>query len=66
MDAQRVIALMKAEGRKAIALPGDLREAFCKKLVEDSTVNALGGLDIVVNNAARQQTHLSILDISSN
>ncbi len=64
-DAQEVIALMKAEGRKAIALPGDLRdEAFCKKLVEDA-VNALGGLDIVVNNAARQQTHASILDIST-
>ena len=33
-DAQEVIALIKAEGRKAIALPGDLREeAFCQKLV---------------------------------
>lgn len=64
-DAQEVIALIKAEGRKAIALPGDLREeAFCKKLVEDA-VAALGGLDILVNNAARQQTHASILDISS-
>src|SRR3954466_5452000 len=64
-DAQEVIALIKAEGRKAIAIPGDLREeAFCKKLVEDA-VAGLGGLDIVVCNAGRQQTHASILDIST-
>src|SRR6476620_7526532 len=64
-DAQEVIALIKAAGQKAVALPGDIREeAFCKKLVEDA-VNALGGLDILVSNAARQQTHESILDIST-
>lgn len=64
-DAQEVIALIKAEGRKGIALPGDLRdENFCKKLVDDA-VNGLGGLDIIVNNAGRQQTHASILDIST-
>src|SRR5205085_3314717 len=64
-DAQEVIALIKAEGRKAIAIPGDLREeTFCKKLVDDA-VNGLGGLDIVVCNAGRQQTHASILDIST-
>jgi NAD(P)-dependent dehydrogenase (short-subunit alcohol dehydrogenase family) len=64
-DAKEVIALIKAEGRKAVAIPGDLRdEAFCKKLVEDA-VKALGGLDILVNNAARQQTQESILDITS-
>lgn len=64
-DAQEVIALIKAEGRKAVALPGDLRdEKFCAKLVDDA-VKALGGLDIVVNNAARQQTHASLLDITT-
>jgi NAD(P)-dependent dehydrogenase (short-subunit alcohol dehydrogenase family) len=64
-DAQEVIALIKAEGRKAIAIPGDLREeAFCKKLVEEA-VRQLGGLDIVVSNAARQQTKASILDITT-
>jgi NAD(P)-dependent dehydrogenase (short-subunit alcohol dehydrogenase family) len=64
-DAQEVIALIKAEGRKAIAIPGDLREEnFCKKLV-DEAVRGLGGLDIVVNNAGRQQTHESIMDIST-
>jgi NAD(P)-dependent dehydrogenase (short-subunit alcohol dehydrogenase family) len=64
-DAQEVIALIKAEGRKAVAIPGDLRdEAFCKKLVAKA-VESLGGLDILVNNAARQQTKPSILDISA-
>ena len=64
-DAQEVLTLIKAEGRKGIGIPGDLREeAFCQKLVEQ-TVQQLGGLDIVVNNAGRQQTHASILDIST-
>jgi NAD(P)-dependent dehydrogenase (short-subunit alcohol dehydrogenase family) len=64
-DAQEVIKLIKAEGRKGIAIPGDLRdEAFCKKLVEEA-IKGLGGLDIVVNNAARQQTQESIMDITS-
>jgi len=64
-DAREVIELIKAEGRKAIAIPGDLRdEAFCKHLVEEA-VKGLGGLDIVVNNAGRQQTHASILDIAT-
>src|SRR3954454_20920407 len=64
-DAQDVIALIKKEGRIGLAIPGDLKdEAFCKKLVEQA-VQGLGGLDIVVNNAARQQTRASILDVSS-
>ncbi|KAA3438718.1 SDR family oxidoreductase [Rufibacter hautae] len=64
-DAREVIALIKAEGRKAIAIPGDIQtEAFCKRLVEVA-VKGLGGLDILVNNAALQQTQPSILDITS-
>ncbi|MBT1686293.1 SDR family oxidoreductase [Dawidia soli] len=64
-DAREVIELIKAEGRKAVAIPGDLRdESFCKRLVAEA-VKGLGGLDILVNNAARQQTKASILDISS-
>lgn len=64
-DAREVIALIKAEGRKAVAIPGDLRsEAFCQTLVAEA-LRQLGGLDIVVNNAGRQQAHASILDISS-
>jgi NAD(P)-dependent dehydrogenase (short-subunit alcohol dehydrogenase family) len=64
-DAKEVIELIKKEGRKAIAIPGDLREeAFCKRLV-DEALKGLGGLDILVNNAGRQQTRESILDITS-
>jgi NAD(P)-dependent dehydrogenase (short-subunit alcohol dehydrogenase family) len=64
-DAQEVIALIKAEGRVALSIPGDLREeAFCQNLVQRA-VGGLGGLDIVVSNAGRQQSHASILDISS-
>jgi NAD(P)-dependent dehydrogenase (short-subunit alcohol dehydrogenase family) len=64
-DAQEVIKLIKTEGRVALALPGDLREeAFCKKLVADA-VQGLGGLDILVSNAGRQQAHDSILDITT-
>ncbi|WP_306754094.1 SDR family oxidoreductase [Paracoccus actinidiae] len=54
-DADKVIALIEAEGRRAIAIPGDLRdEDFCKALVARA-VEGLGGLDILVNNAGRQQ-----------
>ncbi|QJD94883.1 SDR family oxidoreductase [Mucilaginibacter robiniae] len=64
-DAREVIELIKKEGRKAVAIPGDLRdEAFCQKLVAEA-VRQLGGLDILVSNAGRQQAHESILDISS-
>jgi NAD(P)-dependent dehydrogenase (short-subunit alcohol dehydrogenase family) len=64
-DAQEVIGYIKAEGRVGLAIPGDLRdEAFCKKLVEDA-VQGLGGLDILVCNAARQQARESILDVTS-
>jgi NAD(P)-dependent dehydrogenase (short-subunit alcohol dehydrogenase family) len=64
-DAQDVISLIKAEGRAGIAIPGDLRdERFCQTLVERA-VNGLGGIDILVSNAARQQSRESILDISS-
>ncbi|WP_299719714.1 SDR family oxidoreductase [Tardiphaga sp.] len=64
-DAREVIALIEAEGRIAVAIPGDLRsEAFCQEMVAKA-VQGLGGLDIVVNNAARQQTCASIMDITS-
>jgi NAD(P)-dependent dehydrogenase (short-subunit alcohol dehydrogenase family) len=64
-DAREVIELIKAERRIALGIPGDLRdESFCKGLVAEA-VRGLGGLDIVVNNAGRQQSHASILDIST-
>jgi NAD(P)-dependent dehydrogenase (short-subunit alcohol dehydrogenase family) len=64
-DAEEVVALIKEAGRKAVALPGDLREeTFCTKLIADA-IKELGGLDILVCNAARQQTRPSILEIST-
>ena len=64
-DADEVLALIKQAGRTGLGIPGDLREeAFCQKLVADA-VRGLGGLDIVVSNAGRQQAHDSILDIST-
>lgn len=64
-DAKEVIALIKKEGRKGVALPGDLRdEDFCTQLVEDA-VEALGGLDVLVNNAGRQQQAQSLSDITT-
>ena len=64
-DAQEVIELIRAENRKAIASPGDITdEAFCKKLVK-TAVKELGGLDILVNNAARQIARKSITEIKS-
>ena len=64
-DAQEVMKLIRDAGRKGVALPGDIRsESICKDIVA-RTLNELGGLDILVSNAGRQQTHDSILDIST-
>lgn len=64
-DADKVIALIEAEGRKAIAIPGDLRdEEFCKSLVAQA-VEALGGLDVLVNNAGRQQFCEKLEDLTT-
>ena len=64
-DAREVIALIRAEKRKAVAIPGDIKsEAFCTKLVA-TAIQELGSLDILVNNAARQFSKDSILDIST-
>ena len=64
-DAREVIRLIEADGRKAVALPGDITdEAWCRELVEQA-VNGLGGLDILVINAARQQTRESVDEVTS-
>jgi len=64
-DAREVVQLIRDAGRKAVAIPGDIKdEAFCRKLVADAA-RELGGLDILVNNAARQISHDSITDITT-
>lgn len=53
-DADRIIAAIEDAGQKAFAYPGDFADPqYCRDLVEKS-VEALGGLDILVNNASRQ------------
>lgn len=64
-DAKEVLDLIKQAGRKGVGIPGDLRtEGFCKQLVAEA-IQKLGGLDILVCNAARQQARPSILDVST-
>jgi NAD(P)-dependent dehydrogenase (short-subunit alcohol dehydrogenase family) len=62
-DAREVVALIRAAGQKAIAIPGDLRDAgFCRELVTKA-IAGLGGLDIIVSNAGRQQSFPQITDM---
>ena len=64
-DAREVVDLITKAGRKAVPIPGDLREeAFCQRLVQQA-MQGLGGLDVIVCNAGRQQSKPSILDITS-
>ncbi|MBB5337969.1 SDR family oxidoreductase [Tunturiibacter gelidoferens] len=64
-DAREVIALIEAEGRKAIALPGDLKdEKFCVKLVKEAH-RKLGGLDILACVAGRQHAVEKIADMTT-
>lgn len=54
IDAEKTLSLCREAGAKAEGYPGDISsEDFCKTLIERA-VSALGGLDIVVNNAAKQ------------
>ena len=64
-DAREVIELIGQAGRNGVAIPGDLREElFCQRLVAEA-LQKLGGLDIIVCNAGRQQSRGSILDVTS-
>jgi NAD(P)-dependent dehydrogenase (short-subunit alcohol dehydrogenase family) len=63
-DARETAALVEKAGRQALLLPGDLAERdHCRSVVEQ-TVRQLGGLDVLVNNAAFQMTHESIEEIT--
>jgi NAD(P)-dependent dehydrogenase (short-subunit alcohol dehydrogenase family) len=64
-DAAETVRVVEASGRKAVALAGDLTdEAFCRQIVE-RTVRELGGIDILVNNAAYQMSRDGLEEISS-
>jgi NAD(P)-dependent dehydrogenase (short-subunit alcohol dehydrogenase family) len=63
-DAEETRHAIEAEGRKALLIPGDVREAeFCRSAVA-KVVQQFGHLDILVNNAAFQQHQSSLEDVS--
>jgi NAD(P)-dependent dehydrogenase (short-subunit alcohol dehydrogenase family) len=63
-DAEDTAALVRAEGREALLLPGDIADpAHCRAIVA-STAEAFGKIDILVNNAAHQDTFDSIEEVS--
>ena len=62
-DAKETKRLVEEADRRALLIPGDLQSAdHCRKVVE-ATVRELGGLDILVNNAAHQASFSSIEEI---
>ncbi|RJT43447.1 SDR family oxidoreductase [Rahnella woolbedingensis] len=64
-DAKEVMDLLWSEGLKVVAIPGDIRdEKFCQQLVKEAE-EKLGGLDLLVNNAGRQQFCDSIKDLTT-
>ena len=63
-DAEETRRLVEEAGRNALAVAGDIKsEDFCAVLVSKA-VSQLGGLNILVNNAAFQRTYASIEDIT--
>jgi NAD(P)-dependent dehydrogenase (short-subunit alcohol dehydrogenase family) len=63
-DADNVKELVEKEGRRCLQLPGDVKDSgFCREAVE-RIVSELGGLDILVNNAAVMYQHDSLEEIT--
>ncbi len=63
-DAEETRRLVEEAGRKAVLLAGDIQDpAHCRKIVKQA-VAELGGIDILVNNAAHQASFKHIEDIS--
>ena len=64
VDAEETRRAVESEGRRALLIPGDVRESsFCQEAV-GRTVEEFGRLDILVNNAAFQQHQETIDDVS--
>lgn len=62
-DAEETVNLVKSAGRKAFAISGDIADPeHCRHLAETS-IRELGGIDILVNNAAHQRSYATIGDI---
>ena len=64
-DAKETARWVEQAGRKAVLAPGDIsQEAHCNALIKQA-VAELGGLDILVNNAAHQASFETIEDITA-
>jgi len=63
-DAKEVKALIEKEGRRAVLVSGDLRKPDHCRVVIQRALDELGGIDILVNNAAHQATFKHVGDIS--
>jgi NAD(P)-dependent dehydrogenase (short-subunit alcohol dehydrogenase family) len=63
-DADRILKLVRDAGRKGVGIPGDLKDPEFAKSTVETAVQELGGLDIVVNNAGKQQNIDDVVDIS--
>jgi hypothetical protein len=64
-DARSTADWIEKAGCKVVVVAGDIRdEVHCNELVE-TAVSQLGGLDILVNNAAFQRTYDDIGDITA-
>ncbi len=62
-DASSIVRLIEDEGRRAIAVAGDLQdEAHCRRIVEQAR-DEFGRIDVLVNNAAFQERREQIEDI---
>jgi NAD(P)-dependent dehydrogenase (short-subunit alcohol dehydrogenase family) len=63
-DARDTAALVEKAGRRAVLIPGDLTSREHCRTVIDRTISELGGLDVLVNNAAFQMTHETVEEIT--
>jgi NAD(P)-dependent dehydrogenase (short-subunit alcohol dehydrogenase family) len=63
-DAIETKQLIEEIGRKAILVPGDIQHASHCRAIVGKAVSDLGGIDILVNNAAHQGVFKNIEDIT--
>ncbi|WFR97173.1 SDR family oxidoreductase [Rhizobium tumorigenes] len=63
-DAAETKHYVEEAGRKAVLVPGDIQDAAHCRAIIDKAVSELGGIDILVNNAAHQNTFKDIAEIS--
>jgi NAD(P)-dependent dehydrogenase (short-subunit alcohol dehydrogenase family) len=63
-DARETVRVVEAAKRRCLAIPGDIRDPQHCKALATRVTKELGGIDILVNNAAYQMTHRSFLEMT--